>query len=325
MNGSSNSNGRALRWLPWLVVAAAVVVGLFAPLLANDVPLVASVDGHWRFPAFQDLLGEPPPPPADDSWKQWWSRLRPDDQDWAWMPPWPYGPLETDVDRVLQRPCFEHPFGSDDTGRDVLARIVHGAATAIGIGLPAVLVAGLFGSLLGAWAGFARGAIDVFVQRLIELALCFPSLLFLLFAASFFGRTWFGLAVTMALLFWIGFARIVRGELLSLRERDFVLVARGLGVSTPRLLLRHMLPQLLGQIGVTAAFYLAGAIVIESTMSFLGIGPIADSSWGEMVRQGTESAALGAWHLWLFPSLAIVALVLACHALTDRVRARPSG
>ncbi|MFK7740720.1 MAG: ABC transporter permease [Planctomycetota bacterium] len=309
------------RWLPWAVVGATLVVGLLAPLLANEVPLVASVDGVLRFPAFADLFGSAPPGPEDLSWKQWWSRLDVgESESWAWMPPWPYGPVETSADRFYEKPCLAHPFGSDDTGRDVLARVVHGANTAVLLGLPSVLAAALIGTALGAWAGFARGAADVFVQRLTELFLCFPNLLFLLFAAAFFGSSAVGLTIVMTALFWISFARIVRGEVLSLRERDFVHVALGLGVSRLRVVVRHILPQLLGQIGVTIAFCLAAAIVAESTLSFLGLGPTADSSWGVMLRQGNELAAAGMWHLWLFPAVAIVAVVVSCHVLADRLR-----
>ena len=311
------------RWWPWTLVLLTLFVGLFAPLVANNVPLMAKVSGRYAFPAFADLVGDAPDGPDDLSWKQWWSRLDRDRDDWAIMPLVPYGPLETDASRFYQKPSLAHPFGNDDTGRDVLSRIVHGAATAVRLGLPAVLLAALIGTLLGAWAGLARGIVDLVVQRLIELFLCFPTLLFLLFASAFFGSSWLALVTVMVLRFWISFARIVRGEILSLRERDFVLVAQGLGLSTWRILTRHLLPQLLSSIGVTAAFCMAAAIVVESTLSFLGVGPNAVSSWGEMLRQGSEQAAIGAYHLWLFPAVAIVAVVVSCHMLSDRLRLQP--
>ena len=317
----SGRRGKVGRRLLWAFLGCVLFVGAFAPLIANDVPLVASVDGSLHFPAFADVVGDAPPGPDDVSWKTWWSRLPDaDSDDWAWMPPWPYGPLETDTERFRAGPTFAHPFGNDDTGRDVLARVVHGARTAVGLGLPAVLVAMVLGTLLGAWAGLVGGVVDVVVQRLIELFLCFPTMLFLLFAAAFFGSSAWALTVVMAALFWISFARIVRGELLSLRERDFVHVARGLGVPTWRILVLHLLPQVLSQVGVTAAFCLAAAVVAESTLSFLGVGPNADSSWGTMLRQGSEQAAVGAWHLWFFPALAIVSFVVGCHLLADRLR-----
>lgn len=317
------STAGVARHLPWLFLAIVMTCGLFAPLLANDVPLVACVDGELSYPAFADLFGSAPPGPHDLTWKRWWARLPADSADWAWMPPWPYGPLETEPARFFEKPSLAHPLGCDDTGRDVLAQLLHGAGTAAWLGLPAVAIAASFGTLLGAWAGLSRGIVDVLVQRAIELVVCFPMLLFLLFAAAFFGSSALGVTVVMASLFWVSFARIVRGEMLSLREREFVHVARELGVSTWRIVLRHLLPQVRSQVAVTAAFCLAAAVVAESTLSFLGIGPDVVSSWGSMLRQGNDHAVIGAWHLWLFPGLAIVGVVVSCHVLADRIRRVP--
>ncbi|MDO8349030.1 MAG: ABC transporter permease [Planctomycetota bacterium] len=309
---------RVSRWFAGLLVCVAA----FVPLLANDVPLVARVGGHWSFPAFADCVGPPPPGPADLSWKQWWSRL-PAGEDFAIMPPWAHGPGETDPALYRSGPSLMHPLGNDDSGRDLLARLLYGTRTAVGIGLVAVGLAALIGTLLGALAGYRRGLVDVLVLRLIEVFLCFPSLLFLLFASAFFGSSWLGLVLVMASLFWTSFARIVRGELLALRERDFVLVARGLGVSERRILWRHLMPLVKSQIGVTAAFCMASAIVAESTLSFLGLGlGSAASSWGDTLRKGSQFAHLGAWHLWLFPALVIVAVVRCCHVLADQLRGR---
>jgi peptide/nickel transport system permease protein len=310
-------------WLRGDVIFALLVLflGLFAPLLANDVPLVARVHGRLCFPAFQDLFGDPPVGPDDLGWKQWWGRLPPGSSDFAWMPPWPYGPDEVDPKHFRAPPSLAHPFGKDDTGRCVLARLLHGASTVVVLGVPAVLLGAVLGTLLGAWAGYRRGLVELLVLRLIELFLCFPTLLFLLFAAAFLGNSHLAMVLVMASLFWTSFARIVRGEVLSLRERDYVHVARGLGLSEGRILLRHLLPQLWSQIGITAAFCMANVVVAESTLSFLGLGPgQSTSSWGTMMRQGVEHAVVGAWHLWLFPAAAIVAVVIGCHLLADRLR-----
>lgn len=302
--------------------ALVLVVGLLAPLLANDVPWCARVGGRWSFPAFQDYVGTPAPGPGDLSWKQWWSRVPRDSDDFAIMPPWPHGPAETNPERFGAGPSFAHPLGNDETGRDVLSRLIHGAGTALGLGGAAVLLGGLLGTLLGAFAGHCRGLVDIVVMRLIEVFLCFPVLLFLLFASAFFGESRLGLVLVMASLFWTSFARIVRGELLALRERDFVVVARRLGVPERRILFRHLLPLLKSQIGVTAAFCMASAIVAESTLSFLGLGPgQTASSWGGLLREGAQVAHLGVWHLWLFPTVVIVSVVMCCHVLADRLRA----
>jgi len=308
--------------LLFVLLGFTAFVGLFAPVLANDVPLAARIGGVWSFPAVEDWFGTPPPGPGDLSWKQWWSRLPAGSEDVAIMPPWPYGPGETNPNLFRAAPSVAHPFGNDDTGRDVLARVVHGAGAAVRIGGAAVAIGALLGVLLGALAGYRRGVADFVVMRFVEVFLCFPTLLFLVFATAFFGDSTTGVVVVMAALFWTSFARIVRGELLSLGERDFVLVARGLGVPGRTILLRHLLPQLWSQVGVTAAFCMATAIAAEATLSYFGLGPGETVSWGTMLRQGSELAHVGAWHLWFFPTLAIVVVVGSCHLLADRLRRR---
>jgi peptide/nickel transport system permease protein len=294
-------------------------VALFAPVLANDVPLCARVDGTWSFPAFQELVGRAPPGP-DGSWKQWHAARAADSGDFAVFPLWSHGPFETDLDHMRAAPSWAHPLGTDDTGRDVLSRLLRGARTTIGTSLLGVLLAALIGTALGAAAGMRRGAVDALVLRLIEVFLCFPLLLLLLAVAACFGSSTWAVVVAFAAAMWSSFARIVRGQLLSLREREFVPVARHLGVDGWRLFVRHLLPQVRGPIGVTAAFCMAHAIVAESTLSFLGVGPgVQAGSWGGVLAQGKASAHLWVWHLWVFPGAAIVGAVVCCHALADRV------
>jgi peptide/nickel transport system permease protein len=308
---------RLAAWFAGVVL----VVGGLAPLLANDVPLAARIAGTWSFPAFADLVGDAPSGPGDLTWTQWWARLPADGDDLAVMPPWPFGPIATDAQRFGAGPSWSHWLGCDDSGRDVMARIVHGAHTFVWLAVPAVLAAAALGGLLGALGGHRRGLVDATVMRLVELFTCFPMLLFLMYAATTLGSSTFAFVAVLAAMYWPFFARIVRGELLSWRERDFVHVARGLGVGEWRILTRHLLPQVRSQVGVGIAVALAGACIAESTLSFLGIGPVdAASSWGAMLRQGAGHAVVGAWHLWVFPSLAIVAVVGTCHLLADRWR-----
>ncbi len=316
----------AARWrqrLPWLAAGVLGIIALLAPILANDVPLVARVAGHYAFPAFAELIGTAPPGPGDLGWKAWHAQLPADSADFALFPLWPYGTAETDVLHARGGPSLAHPLGTDDTGRDVLARLVRGTRLTVGTGLAGVLIAAIIGVLLGAIAGTRRGIADVLVLRAIEVFLCFPVLLLMFAVAASFGSSPFAIVVAFAAYMWPSFARIVRGELLSLREREFVPVARHLGVGEWRLLTHHLLPQLLGQIGVVAAFCMANAIVAESTLSFLGIGPgVQGGSWGGVLAQGKANAHLWIWHLWLFPGAAIVATVVLCHTLADRLRPR---
>jgi peptide/nickel transport system permease protein len=161
---------------------------------------------------------------------------------------------------------------------------------------------------------------------LIEVFLCFPALFFVLTVAAFVGDSAFAVISVLGLVYWTSIARIVRGELLSLRGREFVQAARGLGVSTPRLLLRHLLPCVVGPVMVNVAFLFAGAVIVEATLSFLGLGSGDDESWGTILAQSKEPALRGVWHLWVFPTLAVAGTVWSLHALADRsAAARRAG
>lgn len=309
-----------MRRLNLVFAVSLLLVAVLAPLLANDVPLIARVHGSLRFPAFASYFGDPVPS-ADQTWKDWRAGLEEGGEDWEIMPLWPYGPDDGDLSRILQKPDFAHPMGSDDGGRDVFSRIIHGTSLAVGIGIGAVVLGMLIGVPLGGWAGYRLGRVDTAVSRLIEIFLCFPALFLVLAAAAFFGNSVISVIVVLGLVYWTSFARIVRGEFLSLREREFVLAARGLGISGPRIWLFHMLPCALGPIFVTAAFGVAAAVVVESTLSFLGLG-VQSTSWGGILAQGKDYARRGAWHLWFFPSLMVVATVTCCHGLADRFRGK---
>ncbi len=309
--------------LPMAFAAVLLLLCALGPMLANDAPLAARADGVWSFPAVAETLGAPPPPPPPGGWRQWAAAQGQAEGALLLWPIWNCSPLATDLDAVRAGPSLAHPLGADDTGRDVLARLVRGARSTVGCGLLGVALAAVVGTALGAFAGLLRGAADFVVQRLIEAFLCVPTLALLLLVAAFFGDAPAGVVAAFALAMWPSFARIVRGELLALREQPWVETARALGSSEFRIFVRHILPQLRGQIAVTAAFCMAAAIVAESTLSFLGIGPgVQSGSWGGVLAQGKDAAHLGAWHLWAFPGALIAAAVVCCHALADRLRPR---
>lgn len=306
---------RAALW----ALALLAVVGGFAPLLAGDLPLIAKTRAGLQFPGVVAVLGYPvPAPPSENTWKAWWYRHAGNDDQWAVLPLWPWGPLEVSP-AVLERPSLRHLLGTDDTGRDLLARLIHGASTSLWIGLGTALLAALLGVPLGALAGyFAFGWLDALLLRLIEIGMCFPSLFLALSVTAMLGTSTWGLVLVLGLVYWPRYARVVRGEFLSLRQREFVLAARNLGVPTPRILTRHMLPQVTGQVLVAAAFGASGAMIVEASMSFLGLGiGLQQVSWGSILAQGKEHAHLGAWHLWAFPSLALAGTVLALHKAAD--------
>lgn len=310
------------RWI-WILSLGFVFVGVFAPVLANKVPVVASVDGEVRFPAFETFFGAPPPMgPGGETWKRWESHLSADSADWAVMPFIPYGPFETHPGYSQKPPRLgEHYMGNDHTGRDVLARVIHGTRAALWIALGVVGLALLLGVPLGAAAGYWGGWVDIVLSVLVQIFLCFPPIFFVLAVMAFLGGSLGGMIVVLGMLYWVSYARIVRGEVLRVREREFVQCARGLGVGPIRLLTRHILPSVRGPVLVNTAFVAASAIVVESTLSFLGLGPgLSTVSWGMILNQGKRYAASGAWHLWLFPSVALIAAVICLHTLADRMR-----
>ncbi len=238
------------------------------------------------------------------------------------MPLIPYGPIENTAN-ANEPPTWEHLLGTDETGRDLLALLVHGATTAVLVGLGVAVLAALLGISLGALAGYSGGLADLVISHIIEVMVCFPALLLVLAVAAFAGHSITGVILVLAALYWVAFARIVRGEFLSLREREFVLAARGLGVSRAQVLFRHMLPVGRGSLWVTGAFLMVNAMVVEATLTFLGLGGgTGSSSWGALLKQGKEHAHEGAWHLWAFPALVLASVVCALHALADDRRGK---
>jgi peptide/nickel transport system permease protein len=235
----------------------------------------------------------------------------------------PYDPTaQLDIERLQsQPPSAAHPFGTDPYSRDVLSRLFYGSRVSLAVGLGSVALAMSFGIAVGIVAGFLGGAVDAVLMRLVDAAIAVPRLLVLLIVASLWGRLGLvPLTLLMACTGWFGVSRLVRAETMALREREFVLAARALGVPTPRLLVRHVLPNVLAPALVAAALGIANVILLEAALSYLGIGirPPA-ASWGTIIEDGAERVA-ELWWLTLFPGLAILVTVFACNALGDALR-----
>ena len=235
----------------------------------------------------------------------------------------PYDPTaQLDIERLQsQPPSAAHPFGTDPYSRDVLSRLIYGSRVSLAVGLGSVALAMSFGIAVGIVAGFLGGAVDAVLMRLVDAAISIPRLLVLLMVASLWGRLGLvPLTLLMAGTGWFGVGRLVRAETLALRDREFVVAARALGVSTPRLLARHLLPNVIAPALVAAALSIANVILLEAALSYLGIGvrpPTA--SWGTIIEDGAERVA-ELWWLTLFPGLAILVTVFACNALGDALR-----
>jgi peptide/nickel transport system permease protein len=229
-------------------------------------------------------------------------------------------PMKQDLSNRLQPPSRAHWLGTDDLGRDVATRLLVGARVSLTVGALAVALSVFFGVLVGILAGYHGGWVDAVLMRGVDVLLCFPTIFLILMVIAFLEPSVFNVMAIIGATSWMGLARLVRGEMLSLRERDFVWSARGLGLSTPRLLWVHLMPHLVSPIAVAATLGVGGAIMTESALSFLGLGvqPPAPS-WGNMLSAGKDYLHVG-WWLSLFPGLAIFLTVLGFNMLGEGLR-----
>jgi len=213
-----------------------------------------------------------------------------------------------------------HPLGTDTLGRDVLSRLLHGARISLTVGLAAVLVAGVVGVGLGLVAGYRGGWADDLLMRLGDIQLAFPVLLLGVAVIAVLGASLINMILVLGASGWVTYARIARGETLSLKERDFVAAARALGAPARHVVVRHLLPNVLPSLMVVATFSVARTIIAEASLSFLGLGlPPPAPSWGAMLDEGRNYVTTG-WWLALFPGLAILLLVLAINLCGDWLR-----
>lgn len=235
-------------------------------------------------------------------------------------PLWGRDPGAIDIAGQLLPPDWGHPLGTDDLGRDVLARILYGSRISLLVGFVAVGIATLLGIVIGAVAGYYGGWTDAALMRLVDIMLCFPTFFLILAVIAFLEPSIWNIMVIIGLTGWMGVARLVRAEFLSLRERDFVVAARALGASDARLIFRHLLPNALSPVLVSATLGIAGAILTESALSFLGIGVQPPTpSWGNMLIAGKQTLGT-AWWLSVFPGLAILVTVLGYNLLGEGIR-----
>jgi peptide/nickel transport system permease protein len=239
------------------------------------------------------------------------------------------GPALAPVDPAAQQlalrlagPSAAHPFGLDELGRDILARVLAGARISFLVGIVVVSVSASIGTLLGAMAGYFGGALDEIISRVIDTLLAFPGMLLSIALVAVLGPSLGNVLLAMALIGWVSYARLVRGQVLKTREFDYVQAARALGARTPRVLWRHVIPTAIPAIVVQATLGMAGAIIGEAALSFLGLGVQPPTpSWGTMLNGG-RAHILDAPHLTLFPGLAIALLVLGFNFLGDGLRDR---
>lgn len=265
-------------------------------------------------------------PPALTIHDQYREAERQGQYDWVVRAPVPYSPkdyLRDYGDTGLERPFSDserhHWMGTDENGADVLSRMIHASRIALGIGFVATGIAIFIGVILGSLMGFFSGLVDMIGMRLVEIFEAIPTLFLLLTFVAFFGRSLYLMMVIIGLTSWSGYARYVRAEFLKLREQEFVQAAIACGLPLRSILFRHILPNGIAPILVSASFGVASAILAEAVLSFLGLGLVDDPSWGQMLNQAVQASTFN-WWMAVFPGGAIFLTVFAYNLIGESLR-----
>jgi peptide/nickel transport system permease protein len=238
------------------------------------------------------------------------------------LAPWiaPCDPTAIDLKNILQPPSAAHWFGTDQLGRDVLSRMIWGAQISLKVGFVSTGIAILIGTILGAVAGYYGRWVDAVIMRFVDIMLCFPTFFLILAVIAFLEPSIWNIMIIIGATGWMGITRLVRADFISLKERDFVQAARVIGASDARIIFIHVLPNCMASVLVAATLGVAGAILTESALSFLGIGVQPPTpSWGNILTAGKDNIDI-AWWLSLYPGLAILVTVLGYNMLGEGIR-----
>jgi peptide/nickel transport system permease protein len=229
----------------------------------------------------------------------------------------PYDPSHIEISKILLPPSADHPLGTDQLGRDVLSRMIFGARISLLVGFVAVGIATAIGIVIGAAAGYYGGWIDAFLMRLVDIVLTIPTFFLILAVIAIMEPSLFNIMWVIGVTSWMGVARLVRGQFLALKQIDYVQAARALGANDPRIIFRHILPNALSPVYVSTILGIAGAILTESSLSFLGLGVQPPTpSWGSILTAGKDNIQI-AWWLSVFPGIAILITVLGYNLLGE--------
>jgi len=306
------------------VVLALFTLALSADFVASDKPLLLYYGGSIYSPVLRDYavslhLAQWQPEFVNVSFKEFVAEHS-SGSDWAVFPPLPYSPNDFDLKSAIRPPSRAHLLGTDEIGRDIASRMIHGSRVSLSVGFVAVGIYIVVGLLIGALAGYYGGIVDMAASRLIEIMLTIPTFFLIITVVAFLPQSVFNIMVVIGLTNWPTVARLARGELLKSKSMDYVVAARALGATDLRTIFRHVLPNTLAPIFVTATFGVASAILVESTLSFLGFGvPPSTASWGSILSSARELLPSG-WWLTVFPGLAIFLTVTSYNLVGEGLR-----
>jgi peptide/nickel transport system permease protein len=232
----------------------------------------------------------------------------------------PHDPVEPDLKNILTGPTWSHPFGTDTLGRDVFSRVIYGSRISLLVGFVSVGIATLIGIMIGAVSGYSGGIIDELIMRFVDLMMCFPTFFLILAVIALLEPSIWNIMIVIGLTNWMGIARLVRAEILSIKGKEYVLAAKAMGFPRRRIIFGHVLPNALSPVYVVATLGIGGAILTESALSFLGIGVQPPTpSWGNILTQAKDNLEV-AWWLSLYPGLAIFLTVMGYNLLGEGLR-----
>ncbi len=288
------------------IVTILFFIAIFAPLIANDKPYVYISKEKTYFPIFFDY----PDLKNEDLRKEKFKGFK-------LFPPVRYSYSEYDLDSIVTGPSSKHLLGTDEQGRDLASRMIYGTRVSILIGFIAVFIYVSIGIIIGSIAGYYGGKVDLVISRFIEIIICFPTFFLILTVLALIGPSLVNVMVVIGLTGWTGIARIVRGEFLKFRESDFVTASRAMGARDSWIIIRHILPNSLAPVLVSATFGIASTILIESSLSFLGFGVQPPTpSWGDILSQSRDFMDF-AWWLTLIPGFAIFVTITSYNLLGE--------
>lgn len=303
------------------IVMVFIYLAIFADFLAYNKPLYVKYEGSSYFPVINDYLQGV----GINAWPENlkfanWKTL--DDQnklEYVIWPAVPYSANETDLSSTLAKPGGDHYLGTDATGRDLLAGLIHGSRISLSVGFIAAGIALIIGIILGSLAGFYGGTVDILIMRLVEIFMTLPTFFLIITIVAIYGSSiWFVMAA-IGITSWTGDAKLVRGEVLKVKNLEYVTAANSMGFSNLRIIFRHVLPNAISPVLVSGAFAIAGAILAEAALSFLGFGVKATTvTWGSLINEARQAS--NAWWLAIFPGLMIFLSVVSYNLIGEGLR-----
>ena len=304
------------------IVIFFIFIALFADFLAYEKPLYVKYEGKTYFPVVKDYLVGlglskwDPPELININWKELDNQNKVESIVWA---PVPYGPSEVDLMHSLSKPGGDHYLGADQVGRDLLSGLIHGSRISLSVGFVAAGISALIGIILGSLAGYYGGKMDIIISRFIEIMLTFPLFFLIIVIVAIYGSSIWYVMLAIGLTSWTREARLIRGEILKVRNMEYILAANSVGLPNRKIIFRHVLPNSIAPVLVSIAFAISAAIIIEAALSFFGMGVSATTvTWGSLINEGRT--APNAWWLAIFPGLMIFISVVAYNLIGEGLR-----